>query len=92
MPHQPILINWLITGRCPLTCRYCYVEDLMRDEALEPKSVDIERIVESILSLNPLVVVVKGGHAGTCSKIPQPNLPVSSHSKGATQPWLIRCW
>ena len=33
----------------------------MRDEALEPKSVDIERIVESILSLNPLVVVVTGG-------------------------------
>jgi MoaA/NifB/PqqE/SkfB family radical SAM enzyme len=61
MPRQPILINWLITGRCPLACRYCYAEDLMRDEALEPKSVDIERIVESILSLNPLVVVVTGG-------------------------------
>jgi MoaA/NifB/PqqE/SkfB family radical SAM enzyme len=59
--HQPILINWLITGRCPLACRYCYAEDLMRDETLEPKSVDIERIVESILSLNPLVVVVTGG-------------------------------
>ena len=36
MPRQPILINWLITGRCPLACRYCYAEDLMRDEALEP--------------------------------------------------------
>ena len=60
-PHQPILINWLITGRCPFACRYCYAEDLMRNEALEPKSVDIERIVESILSLNPLVVVVTGG-------------------------------
>jgi sulfatase maturation enzyme AslB (radical SAM superfamily) len=60
-PRQPILINWLITGRCPLACKYCYAEDLMRDEALEPKSVDIERIVESILSLNPLVVVVTGG-------------------------------
>ena len=45
----------------PLACKYCYAEDLMRDEALEPKSVDIERIVESILSLNPLVVVVTGG-------------------------------
>src|ERR687898_259312 len=33
----------------------------MRDETLEPKSVDIERIVESILSLNPLVVVMTGG-------------------------------
>jgi sulfatase maturation enzyme AslB (radical SAM superfamily) len=61
MPRQPILINWLITGRCPLACRYCYAEDLMRDEALEPKSADIECIVESILGLNPLVVVVTGG-------------------------------
>lgn len=61
MPRQPILINWLITGRCPLACKYCYAEDLMRNEELEPKSVDIERIVESILSLNPLVVVVTGG-------------------------------
>ena len=34
----------------------------MRDEAIEPKSVDIERIVESILSLNPLVVVLTGGY------------------------------
>jgi MoaA/NifB/PqqE/SkfB family radical SAM enzyme len=61
VPRQPILINWLITGRCPLACRYCYAEDLMRNEALEPRSADIERIVESILSLNPLVVVVTGG-------------------------------
>jgi MoaA/NifB/PqqE/SkfB family radical SAM enzyme len=61
MPRQPILINWLITGRCPLACKYCYAEDLMRNEALEPTSADIERIVESILSLNPLVVVVTGG-------------------------------
>jgi sulfatase maturation enzyme AslB (radical SAM superfamily) len=61
VPRQPILINWLITGRCPLACRYCYAEDLMRNEALEPKSADIECIAESILSLNPLVVVVTGG-------------------------------
>jgi organic radical activating enzyme len=33
----------------------------MRNEALEPTSADIEHIVESILSLNPLVVVVTGG-------------------------------
>src|SRR5262249_43461944 len=36
-PTKPILINWLITGRCPLACKYCYAEDLMRNETLEPK-------------------------------------------------------
>ena len=23
-PERPILINWFITGRCPLACKYCY--------------------------------------------------------------------
>src|SRR5437867_3195004 len=35
-PSFPILINWFITGRCPLACKYCYAEDLMRNDALEP--------------------------------------------------------
>jgi sulfatase maturation enzyme AslB (radical SAM superfamily) len=61
MPQGPILINWFLTGRCPLACVYCYAEDLMRNDALEPKSPDINRIAESILKLNPLVVVITGG-------------------------------
>src|SRR5919206_2385663 len=61
MPHSPILINWFLTGRCPLACVYCYAEDLMRNDALEPKRIDIARIAKSILSLNPLVVVLTGG-------------------------------
>ncbi len=57
----PIVINWLITGMCPLACKYCYAEDLMRDETCEPKSENIESIVKSILSYKPLVVVLTGG-------------------------------
>lgn len=61
MPQSPILINWFITGRCPLACVYCYAEDLMRNDALEPKRIDIARTAKSILNLNPLVVVLTGG-------------------------------
>lgn len=60
-PKYPILINWLITGMCPLACKYCYAEDLMRIPANEPQERHIRTIVESILSYNPLVVVLTGG-------------------------------
>jgi MoaA/NifB/PqqE/SkfB family radical SAM enzyme len=60
-PDSPILINWFLTGRCPLACTYCYAEDLMRNEELEPNSSTIEKSAESILRLNPLVVVLTGG-------------------------------
>lgn len=59
--ESPILVNWLITGRCPLSCMYCYAEDLMRNEDAEPDETDIARIARTILGLNPLVVVLTGG-------------------------------
>jgi sulfatase maturation enzyme AslB (radical SAM superfamily) len=60
-PKKPILINWLITGSCPLMCKYCYAEDLMRDRYPEPKVNDIKLIAKTILKYNPLVVVLTGG-------------------------------
>jgi sulfatase maturation enzyme AslB (radical SAM superfamily) len=60
-PERPILINWLITGRCPLACKYCYAEDLMRNDLLEPDSARIIATAKAILELNPLVVVLTGG-------------------------------
>ncbi|HXQ33100.1 MAG TPA: radical SAM protein [Anaerolineales bacterium] len=60
-PHSPILINWFLTGKCPLACLYCYAEDLMRDDDLEPDASDIEKYGAAILRLNPLVVVLTGG-------------------------------
>jgi MoaA/NifB/PqqE/SkfB family radical SAM enzyme len=59
--QKPILINWLITGNCPLECKYCYAEDLMRGKRKEPNESEICRIAKSILSYNPLVVVLTGG-------------------------------
>lgn len=61
IPSRPLLINWLITGRCPLACRYCYAEDLMRNEELEPSQEAIIQIGNRILSHGPAAVVITGG-------------------------------
>ncbi len=60
-PKRPILINWLLTGNCPLACPYCYAEDLMRGKCPEPTEDDVEHTVKAILSFQPLVVVLTGG-------------------------------
>lgn len=60
-PEWPIVINWLLTGRCPLACKYCDAEDLMRDNIKEPEEVDIKKIAENILSYNPIAIVLTGG-------------------------------
>ncbi len=57
----PILINWFLTGNCPLNCVYCYAEDLMRHRVAEPNEDDIVSYAEEILKLKPLVVVLTGG-------------------------------
>ena len=60
-PSKPFVINWLLTGRCPLHCVYCYAEDLMHDEAIEPSREQVQRIAKTILSYRPVVVVLTGG-------------------------------
>jgi pyruvate-formate lyase-activating enzyme len=59
--RQPLAINWLITGQCPLACRYCYAEDLMRSRVQEPERVDVQKIADAILRYSPLYVVLTGG-------------------------------
>lgn len=60
-PSRPLVINWFITGLCPLGCRYCYAEDLMRNKDREPDRKRIHAIADAILSFTPLVVVLTGG-------------------------------
>ncbi len=67
--EAPIVVNWLITGMCPLHCRYCDANDLMR--AREPRPADIVRRVEAILALRPLVVVLTGGDPLVSPHLPQ---------------------
>lgn len=57
----PLLINWLITGNCPLACLYCYAEDLMRNPGTEPTASTIKKTALAIRRLKPLAVVVTGG-------------------------------
>lgn len=61
VPDSPILVNWFLTGHCPLACTYCYAEDLMRRDELEPTPDDIAIRAKAILDLRPLVVVLTGG-------------------------------
>lgn len=57
----PILLNWFITGQCPLDCQYCYAEDLMRGRRPEPSGSEITERATRVLALSPLVVVLTGG-------------------------------
>ena len=59
--QRPILINWFITGHCPLNCLYCYAEDVMRGRQPEPSPEDIRDRAARLLDLSPLVVVLTGG-------------------------------
>ena len=59
--QRPFLINWLITGNCPLHCRYCYAQDLMHGNYSEPSTDTIKNTAKSILKYQPLVVVLTGG-------------------------------
>jgi len=59
LPKRPVVINWLLTGRCPLNCKYCDAGDLMGWE--EPSISKIESTARAILRLSPLAVVLTGG-------------------------------
>jgi len=65
-PKKPLMINWLITGKCNFSCSYCYAQDLMHNNVEEPKDfLKIKNIADNILKLNPLVVVLTGGEPTT---------------------------
>jgi MoaA/NifB/PqqE/SkfB family radical SAM enzyme len=61
IPSSPIVINWLLTGKCTNHCQYCYAEDLMRGKFPEPNKIEVKNTARAILDYNPLVVVLTGG-------------------------------
>ena len=61
IPTSPIVINWLLTGKCRNRCKYCYANDLMHGIRKEPSEKDLEGIIKNILYFNPLAVVITGG-------------------------------
>ena len=84
----PIVINWLLTGNCPLACKYCDAEDLMRQKRPEPDAEDTRLIASRILSYNPLVVVLSGGepllspHLEECIKLLYPHTGIIVDTSG----------
>lgn len=60
--EYPLIINWMITGKCNCRCTYCYAQDLMHDQNREPKELkEIEKIVRELHKLRPIAVAVSGG-------------------------------
>jgi sulfatase maturation enzyme AslB (radical SAM superfamily) len=60
-PAFPLLINWLLTGRCAFHCTYCYSTDVMRQASDEPTQAQVKRMAKTILSYRPVSVVLTGG-------------------------------
>ena len=59
LPNEyPIVINWLISNKCSFSCNYCYAADVLNKTFAD---VDVEKIANQILTLNPLAVVLSGG-------------------------------
>jgi MoaA/NifB/PqqE/SkfB family radical SAM enzyme len=58
LPDKPIVINWLISNKCNSNCKYCYASDVI-DKPFDKN--ETKEIAESILSYNPLAVVLSGG-------------------------------
>jgi sulfatase maturation enzyme AslB (radical SAM superfamily) len=61
--ETPLIINWMITGKCNYHCAYCYAMDLMKKSDMrEPDSDEaLSVIIKNIESYQPVAVVVTGG-------------------------------
>jgi sulfatase maturation enzyme AslB (radical SAM superfamily) len=60
-PAEPVVINWFLTGDCPMHCAYCYAEDLMRNQVKPLERPSLLDIAKGIIRRNPLAVVLTGG-------------------------------
>lgn len=58
--NYPLVINWIITGKCQNKCVYCYGDDIIQCKDIILKE-DLEKIITHLRYLSPKVVVVSGG-------------------------------
>lgn len=58
--EAPIVINWMLTKECNLNCGYCFAKDIIESDEPE-EATAIPRIAKTILSKNPIAVVLTGG-------------------------------
>jgi MoaA/NifB/PqqE/SkfB family radical SAM enzyme len=55
--ERPLVVNCFATGGCPLRCRYCYADDLMRSA---PES-DLDLVSATAAAVPAMVAVLTGG-------------------------------
>ena len=62
----PLVINWLLTGRCTHKCKYCYAFDLREVPEIIDSEKSADSIIDRILSYHPIAVVLSGGEPILC--------------------------
>lgn len=55
---RPLVVNCFATAECPLRCRYCYADDLMRREG---KGGDVDLVAKTAEAVPAMVAVITGG-------------------------------
>jgi MoaA/NifB/PqqE/SkfB family radical SAM enzyme len=55
--ERPLVVNCFATTECPLRCRYCYADDLMRASA----GTDVDLVAATAVAVPAIVAVLTGG-------------------------------
>ena len=58
---RPLVVNCFATAECPLRCRYCYADDLMRREREGARDDDVDLVAAMADAVPALVAVITGG-------------------------------
>jgi MoaA/NifB/PqqE/SkfB family radical SAM enzyme len=58
---RPLVINCFATAECPLRCRYCYADDLMRRERNREDDGDVDLVAAMADAVPAMVAVITGG-------------------------------
>jgi MoaA/NifB/PqqE/SkfB family radical SAM enzyme len=58
---RPLVVNCFATAECPLRCRYCYADDLMRREQQGARDDDVDLVAETAEAVPAMVAVITGG-------------------------------
>lgn len=58
---RPLVINCFTTAHCPLLCRYCHADDLMKPFRKTETESDLDRVIQTVNAIEATVAVITGG-------------------------------
>ena len=58
---DPLVVNTFATAICPLRCRYCHADDLMKPFRASESDDDIDRVAATAAAIPAMVAVITGG-------------------------------